>query len=525
MKFQIVAVTVRSITVELLNEEIYESQCEYNYYINGKKCLSSGKNVVSIFGLEPDTKYTLRVEKDSFDYEEKDFTTLKESALLDVCKFGAKADGINNDTPAIQAAIYACPANGTVYLAKGTYLCTPLFLKSDINLWIDKGAVILGNTDRNLYPVLPGMTIGTDEESEYPIGTWEGNPLDAFASLITAIDVENVHIIGEGTVDGNAENSDWWVNVKVKRIAWRPNTIFLARCKDICVQGITVQNSPSWTIHPYYSKGLSFYNLLIQNPSDSPNTDGFDPESCEDVLLLGTKISVGDDCIAIKSGKYYMSRYHYCRTNNINIRNCRLERGHGSVTMGSEVSSGVENVTVSQCIFDETDRGIRIKTRRGRGDTSVLDNLNFERIKMKNVPMPMTVNMFYFCDPDGHCDYVQNQEPMPVDELTPAIGKITVRNVDIEGAGVCVACAYGLPERPISDIVIEDLKASFLPKAEQVPQVPLMMDNFPKLCGKSFMFKNVNNISLKNVEIVGSDDKEPEYINIENVDEHGVKYM
>ena len=85
-------------------------------------------------------------------------------------------------------------------------------------------------------------------------------------------------------------------------------------------------------------------------------------------------------------------------------------RGHGSVTLGSEAASGVENVRVSKCIFDRTDRGVRIKTRRGRGERSVLDDLVIDDVVMDRVHMPLTVNMFYFCDPDGHSDYVQNQE-------------------------------------------------------------------------------------------------------------------
>ncbi|MBR5355793.1 MAG: glycoside hydrolase family 28 protein [Lachnospiraceae bacterium] len=524
MKFQIVAITVRSITLELLNDEIYESWCEYNYYIDGKKRLSSRKNVVSIFGLEPNTEYRLCVERDFSDYKEIVFTTSEESVLFDVKEFGAIGDGVTDDTEAIQAAVYACPNKGTVHLRKGTYRCAPIFLKSHITLWIDKGAVILGMTDRSKYPVLPGMVRGTDEKSEFPVGTWEGNPLDSFASLITGIDVEDVHIIGEGTVDGNAQNADWWMYTKVKKTAWRPNTIFLARCKDICVQGITVQNSPSWTVHPYYSENLGFYNLFIQNPYDSPNTDGFDPESCKDVTMLGTKISVGDDCIAIKSGKYYMSKFHFYRTSNITVRNCKLERGHGSVTIGSEVSCGVENVSVSKCIFEETDRGIRLKTRRGRGDTSVINNLNFENIKMKSVPMPMTINMFYFCDPDGHSDYVQSQEARPLDDLTPKIGRINARHIDIERAGACIVCAYGLPESPIEQITLEDVNASFLPKEEAVSLVPIMMDNFPAMSAKSFFFKNVKSVNLKNVNIAGSADKAPEYINVEKVNEANTKY-
>ena len=175
-------------------------------------------------------------------------------------------------------------------------------------------------------------------------------------------------------------------------------------------------------------------NIRIFNPDDSPNTDGFDPESCTDVLLIGTEISVGDDCIAIKSGKYYMSRYHFRRTSGIEIRNCNLMRGHGSVTLGSEAASGVENVRVSKCIFDRTDRGVRIKTRRGRGERSVLDDLVIDNVVMDRVHMPLTVNMFYFCDPDGHSDYVQNQEARPVDEMTvPGRGRVVRLRVRSSG--------------------------------------------------------------------------------------------
>ena len=525
MKFQIVAITVRSITLELLNDEIYESQCEYTYYIDGEKRLSSRKNVVTIFGLEPNTEYNLRVEKDSKDFREMVFYTKAESVLLDVRNFGAKGDGTTNDTEAIQAAVYACPKDGTVYLSKGTYLSAPIFLKSNVTLWLDKGATLLGMTDRNAYPILPGMVRGTDEKTEFPLGTWEGNPLDSFASLITAIDVENLQIIGEGTIDGNAQNSDWWVEPRVKRGAWRPNILFFERCKEVCVQGLTIQNSPSWTVHPYYSERLGFYNLLIQNPYDSPNTDGFDPESCKDVLMLGCKISVGDDCIAIKSGKYYMSKFHYFRTERINIRNCRLERGHGSVTMGSEVSSGVENVKVSQCIFEKTDRGIRLKTRRGRGDTSVMDDLNFERIKMKDVPMPMTINMFYFCDPDGHSDYVQSQDYRPADDLTPKIGKISARHISIERAGACLVCAYGLPESPIGQVTIEDINAAFLDEKERISLVPIMMDNFPEMNGKSFFLKNIKSVVLKDIHVRGCSDDAPECINVEKVITDKLEYV
>ncbi|WP_026517105.1 glycoside hydrolase family 28 protein [Butyrivibrio sp. MC2021] len=523
MNFKVVRVFNRSVTIELESDSIFKQDQTFEVYIDGARKLESERNVVTVSGLLPDTEYEIKVVMAGEESSQK-FTTKHESVLLDVTKFGAKGDGETSDTAAIQAAICACPKEGTVYLPAGTYYSTALFLKSDMTLWIDEGATLLGDTDRNHYPLLPGMTLSTDEKSEYNLSSWEGNPLTSYASLITAIDAENLDIIGPGTIDGNAGNSDWWVNAKVKRGAWRPNTIYLCRCKNVNVQNLIVQNSPCWTVHPYYSDDLSFLNLLIYNPSDSPNTDGLDPESCSNVLVLGTVISVGDDCMAIKSGKYYMSLMHHKETDGIFIRNCKFERGHGSVTVGSEAAGGVRNVRVSQCIFDGTDRGLRIKTRRGRGERSVLDDILFENIDMSGVHMPFTVNMFYFCDPDGHSDYVQNQAPAPVDEMTPSIGSITGRNMNCKGVSACVLCAVGLPEMPIGKLTFENVDVSFLPESERIPERPVMMDNFDEMSGRSIYAQNVKNLVLKNMTIAGAADKEPELKNVENTSFTEVNY-
>ena len=262
MKFNILEIFNRSVTIELETDSIYQQDEKYTIEIDGKVVYAGKQNVVSIPDLLPDKDYSISVKMGDT-VETRNFTTGHESYLLDVTAFGAKGDGVTMDTAAIQAAICACPKDGTVYLPKGEYLVTPLFLKSDMTLWLDKGAVILGDTDRNHYPVLPGMTRATDEKSEYNLGTWEGNPLNCYASLITAIDAQNLDIIGPGTIDGNAGNSDWWVNAKVKRGAWRPFAMYLVRCQKVRVQNVRVQNSPCWTVHPYYSDDLAFLNLYM----------------------------------------------------------------------------------------------------------------------------------------------------------------------------------------------------------------------------------------------------------------------
>lgn len=519
MDFDIIAFK-RSITLELKNTDIYETE-PYKLYIDGVERLTDTRNVLSVYGLFPDTEYLLRIvqgEKSA----EKSFRTEKESVLLDVKRFGAVGDGSTEDTPALQAAISACPEGGTVLVPAGTYLTRPLFLKSHISLYLDKGAVLLGDPERSHYPYLPGMTECI--EGEYNLASWEGNPETSFASLLTGIDITDTDISGEGVIDGNAQQSDWWVNAKVMRMAWRPNTVFLCRTHRMRMQGVTVRNSPSWTVHPYYSDDIGFYDIKIWNPSDSPNTDGIDPESCDRVLMLGCRISVGDDCIAIKSGKIYMSTHHRKTTTSLKVRNCLLERGHGSVTVGSEAAAGVIDVEASQCIFRGTDRGLRIKTRRGRGPEAVYDKIHFHDITMENVHMPFTLNMFYFCDPDGHSEYVQDQRPLPVDERTPRIGSIIAENISCTGANGCILCAYGLPERYIENLVLRNITASFLPREEREPSQTIMMDNFPYMTGVSVYARNIDRLVLENLSISGSDDERPQLIDVNEYDSKNVVY-
>ena len=524
MKFQILEIFNRSITAELQSEEIYCQKKPFEILLDGSVIREENRNVFSLDHLEPGREYRLGIREEGGHVEEQTFTTKQESVLLNVRSFGAVGDGKTDDTSALQTCILACPPEGTVYVPAGTYLTRPLFLKSRISLWLEKEATLLGDPDRSHYGILPGMTRCSDEQEEYNLGTWEGNPLDCFASLITGIDAEDVDIYGQGALDGNAENGDWWENCKVRRVAWRPYTVYLCRCKNIRMQGITVKNSPSWTVHPYYSDHLRFLNLTIQNPDNSPNTDGLDPQSCEDVQILGCVISVGDDCIAIKSGKYYMALNHHKKTKHVVVRNCRLERGHGSVTVGSEVAGGVEDVQISKCLFHETDRGLRIKTRRGRGKMSVLSDIHFEHISMVGVPMPFTVNMFYYCDPDGHSDAVQDQNARPVDELTPCIRSITANEITCEGVNASVICAYGLPEMPIEELKFTNIRASFLPENEQKEMLPVMMDNFPMMKGRGIYARNVKKLTLQNVEITGSADTAPELIDVETQSIENVRF-
>ena len=123
--------------------------------------------------------------------------------------------------------------------------------------------------------------------------------------MITGIHVKNVTICGKGVLDGRADFENWWSRPKDKIRAWRPRMIFLNHCENITVVGVTVQNSPAWNLHPYFSNQIRFLDMEVKGPANSHNTDGCDPESCTNVEIAGVHFSVGDDCIAIKSGKIY----------------------------------------------------------------------------------------------------------------------------------------------------------------------------------------------------------------------------
>ena len=502
MDIRLIMKTARSVTFELDDGGTYETVEKYRLFLNNVEQKETNTVITSLYDLKPDTEYVLDVQNQSgVSVGTASFRTDEEFVTINVKELGAVGDGVSDDTNFIQAAIMACPPKSRVLIPKGKYKITSVFLRSGINLEIAKGAELLAETDRNRFVKFPGLIESYDEKEEYNLGTWEGNPLPMFAGIVCGINVSDVKLYGEGVINGCASTDNWWNNPKVMVGAFRPRMLFLNHCEKIQVQGLTFCNSPAWVIHPYFSDNLLFAGLKVQNPQQSPNTDGLDPESCRKVEILGVHFSLGDDCIAVKSGKVYMGKKHKKPSEDVHVSHCLMENGHGAVTVGSEIGAGVRNMVVEKCRFSHTDRGLRIKTRRGRGEDSILDKIVFRDIEMDHVMTPFTANAFYFCDPDGRTEYVQSREKYPIDDRTPAMKNFLFENIHASNCHVAAAFFEGLPEQKIEKIEMRNCSISFAEEAKA--DVPIMSNGVEPCTKHGLHATNVEKLILDNVVIEG----------------------
>lgn len=374
--------------------------------------------------------------------------------IFNVMHFGAVAYGKTDSTAAIQKTIDTCAASGggRVLVPAGKYLTNAVFLKSNVHVEIEAGAHMLFTDDFDSVPTIEGR--------------WEGIDRKVWASMFTGHNLENVSITGRGVIDGHGQK--WWdafravakmrkemgltereqenpAGAPLKHTG-RPRMINLYDCKHVLISGITVQNSPSWNIHPVRCEDVVIDGVSIWAPEDSPNTDGIDPDSCKNVRISNCTMSVGDDCIIIKSGYRYREDGVSCE--NIAITNCTFYKGHCGVGIGSETSGGVKNVVASNCICDGTQHGLRFKTARGRGRS--VENVRASNFVMRDVGVSMIITGFY-TGGDIH-------EKKPVDKFTPAYRNVHVSDIVVAGGNKTVV-VEGLPEMPPECISFSNIVA------------------------------------------------------------------
>ena len=474
----------------------------FTLYLDGQMLRQEARNVFTLTGLQPESEHTLYAAYEDGTEEEVRFATLSETMAVSVRDFGARGDGVHDDTRAIQTAIMCLPEGGRLSFPAGTYLSFPIALKSHMTLEFQEGAVLLGSTERGNYPWIPGTVSDQATQEERAFGSFEGNEVSMYQSLLFAEYAEDITIVGPGAVDGNAQNSDFWKDFNSFPYK-RPRLMFFGHCRNIRVQGLKARNSASWQLHPYFSENLDFIDLLIEAPANSPNTDALDPESCENVRIVGCTFSVGDDCIAIKSGKIEVGKKYKKPASNHVIRNCLMKFGHGAVTLGSEIGAGVRDLRVTQCLFKDTDRGLRIKTRRGRGKDCDIERVCFDNIRMEGVKTPFVINMWYNCvDPDRYSEYVWSREKLPADERTPHFGQFIFKDVECVDAEAAASYIDGLPEAPIEEVVFDGVTVRF--KDDAKPGMPIM-ENFARECLRLGLYlENVRRVVLRDVRIEGA---------------------
>jgi polygalacturonase len=343
----------------------------------------------------------------------------------DVKAYGAKGDGASKDTAAIQHAIDDCAAagGGTVVLAGApVFVSGPLTLKSHITLSIAAGTTLAGSEDHEDYPPVEELRQASRQ------------------ALLSSDDATDITINGGGTIDGRGQS--WWPDRSPANR--RPRLIVFRHSSHILMENLTVQNSPSWQIVPYYSEDLTFRNMRIYAPDRvSHNTDGIDPFSSSHVLIDHVTIDTGDDNVAIKSGQPN-SPGGDAPSHDITIRDSTFLHGHG-LSIGSEVAGGVYNVLAERVRFKGTGTGVRIKSNRDRGN--VLKNLVYRDLSMEDVATPILISEFYPKIPAVI-------EAQPAGRLTPRFSGIKIENLTATGAKQA-AVIVGLPESPVTALSLE----------------------------------------------------------------------
>lgn len=383
---------------------------------------------------------------------------------VSIVDYGAVGDGQTVNTAAFARAIQSCArlGGGRVVVPRGIWLTGPITLVSNIELHLESGALILF----------------TRRFEDYPVSAATGRAV----SPIHANGAENIAITGAGIIDGsgdawrpvkrfkmtanqwkalvqsggalNKEGDIWYPTRGAVKPEWldavRPNLVELVNCKRILLDGPTFQNSPMWNLHPHRSEDIVIRNVTVLNPWYSQNGDGLDIDACRRVVVYNSRLDVGDDAICLKSGAGEEARRRGRATEDVVISNCVVYHGHGGVTVGSEMSGGVRNLYVDNCVFLGTDIGLRFKSTRGRG--GVVENLYYNNIAMRGIP---TDAIGFTMSYGG----AEPTAPAPVDEGTPRFRNIHFKNISCAGAARAVRLA-GLPEMPVENVRFDGLVIS-----------------------------------------------------------------
>jgi len=397
--------------------------------------------------------------------------TIKEPVFknktYNILDFGGKSGGIFDNTQVFKKAIQKCTKNGggIVLVPAGKYFTGPIHLDNNVNLHLAEGSEIVFNTNPDAFPIVHT--------------SFEGTELMNYSPLIYAYNKHNVAVTGTGILNGQGSNEQWWSWCGKNTYGWkkgmpdqkedvnklmdladkgvpvaervfgkghflRPNCIEFFECTEVLLQGVQIVNAPFWVIHPIKSSNVIVDGVTIK--SHGPNNDGCDPEYSKNVWIKNTIFDTGDDCIAIKSGRDNDGRRVAIKSENIIVQDCKMYDGHGGVTIGSEISAGVSNVYVENCLMDspELDRAIRIKSNSRRG--GLIENVFVRNITVGQVKESVL-------GIDLHYGVHGNQ----TGTFMPQVQNIFIENSSVKNGGLYGILAKGHKGYPINNIRFKEV--------------------------------------------------------------------
>ncbi|KAF2304133.1 hypothetical protein GH714_027972 [Hevea brasiliensis] len=350
--------------------------------------------------------------------------------------FGGVGDGVTLNTEAFERAILAISklrkkGGGQLNVPSGRWLTAPFNLTSHMTLFLAEDAVILGIEDEKYWPLMPPLP-------SYGYGREHPGPRTQWYHKWT----------GSNMVEKVSSKASQPHKGPLLQIMWS---------SDILITNITLRDSPFWTLHPYDCKNVTIRNVTILAPIfEAPNTDGIDPDSCEDMVIEDCYISVGDDGIAIKSGWDQYGIAYGRPSMNILIRNL-VVRSCAGVSIGSEMSGGVSNVTVENVLVWSSRRAVRIKTAPGRG--GYIRHITYRNLTFDNVRVGIVIKTDYNEHPD------EGYDPKAV----PKLEDISYTGVHGQGVRVPVRI-HGSEEIPVRNVTFRDMSVGITYKKKHIFQ-------------------------------------------------------
>jgi len=396
---------------------------------------------------------------------------------VNIKDFGGVGDGVALNTEAFRKAISALEKKGGGHLVvpAGVWMTGLISLKDNIDLHLEKNAIVMASPDRSLF-----------------IKEKDGKKDTKCTPMISASKRKNISITGEGVIDGNGA---YWRPVKrskVSDVEWkefnymggtqteggklwfpfnlkhydnvasspekqesmRTHLIRLTDCENVMVKGVTLQNSPKFHLIPTRCKNVIVDGVTIRCPWNAQNGDALDISSCKDVLIVNNTIDAGDDGICMKAGAG-KSGLEYGPCENILIENNSVFHAHGGFVIGSEFTGGMKNIVVRNNRFCGTDTGLRFKSGVGRGGKT--ENIYISDIYMTDIKDEAIIFECTYVDRKYSVKDDDGKAVVPADApFAPDFSDIHISNVVCRNAKTAVS-AHGLPGlNTVHDITINN---------------------------------------------------------------------